>query len=162
MENINSFYDLYAESASGKRINMSDFKWKVIMIVNTASKCWLTWQFIWLEALYKKYSDQGLIILWFPCNQFANQEPWESQEIKKQCLLNYGVTFPIFKKCDVNWEHTSDIFTYLKNNTQNIFWSRIKWNFTKFIISRDGNIIKRFAPITPPEKLEKTIIKLLK
>ena len=159
---MNNFYDLEAELPSGKIVNMWDFKWKVIIVVNTASKCWLTWQYVWLEALYKKYKDQGLVILWFPCNQFANQEPGDSTSIKQQCLLNYWVTFPIFKKSDVNWKQTSEVFKYLKDNTLNIFWSRIKWNFTKFIISKDGKKIKRFAPITKPQKMEKLIIQLLK
>lgn len=156
-----NFYNLEAELPTGDILSMWDFKWKVILVVNTASKCWLTWHYVWLEELYKKYKDQWLVVLWFPCNQFANQEPLDSKDIKEQCLLNYGVTFPILKKSDVNWKNTSEIFRFLKENSSSIFWKKIKWNFTKFIISRWWDSIKRFSPTTKPENLEKTIVKLL-
>lgn len=159
---MKNFYELEAVLPSGKIVKMEEYKWKVILIVNTASKCWLTPQYEWLENLYKKYKNKWLVILWFPCNQFANQEPWTDDEIKQNCLINYWVSFPIFKKVDVNWENTCEIFKYLKDNTFSLFWKNIKWNFTKFLISSDWKKIKRFAPLVKPEDLEEKIIKLLK
>ncbi|MGB2111448.1 MAG: glutathione peroxidase [Patescibacteria group bacterium] len=141
---------------------MKDYEGKVVIVVNTASKCGLTYQYAGLEKLYQKYKDQGLVILGFPCNQFANQEPGDSKAIEQGCLINYGVTFPMFEKTDVNGENTHEIFKYLKNNTFALFGKKIKWNFTKFIVDKNGNPIKRFAPTTKPEKLEKMIEKLLK
>lgn len=158
---MNNFYKLSAELPSGKSISMEEYKWKVIIIANTASKCGLTYQYEGLEELYKKYKDQGLVVLGFPCNQFANQEPGSDSEIKEQCLLNYGVTFPVFKKVDVNGEDTHEVFKYLKDNSFALFGKKIKWNFTKFVISKDGTSVKRFAPTTKPHKLEKHIISLL-
>ena len=159
---MNDFYELEGTLPSGKTVKLDEYKGKVIIIANTASKCGLTYQYEGLEALYKKYKDQWLVVLWFPCNQFANQEPGSDEEIKQNCLINYGVTFPVFKKVDVNGKDTHEIFNYLKKSTFNIFWNKIKWNFTKFLVSKDWTTIKRFAPITKPEKLEKQIIKLLK
>lgn len=158
---MKKFYELEAELPSWKKIKLEEFKGKVIIIANTASKCWLTYQYEWLEALYKKYKDQWLVVLGFPCNQFANQEPWSDEEIKQNCLINYWVTFPVFKKIEVNGENTHEIFKFLKDNTFSIFWKKIKWNFTKFLVSKDWKTIKRFAPVTKPEKLEKQIISLL-
>ncbi|MDD3145379.1 MAG: glutathione peroxidase [Candidatus Gracilibacteria bacterium] len=156
-----NFYDLEAELPSGKKVKLEEYKGKVIIIANTASKCGLTYQYAGLEELYKKYSDKGLVVLGFPCNQFANQEPGTDDEIKQNCLINYGVTFPVFKKIDVNGENTHEIFKYLKENTFSLFGKKIKWNFTKFVVSKDGKIIKRFAPVTKPEKLENIIEKFL-
>lgn len=158
---MKNFYDLEAELPSGKKVKLEEYKGKVIIIANTASKCGLTYQYTWLEELYKKYSDKWLVVLWFPCNQFANQEPWTDEEIKQNCLINYWVTFPVFKKIDVNWENTHEIFKYLKENTFSLFWNKIKWNFTKFVVSKDWKTIKRYAPVTKPEKLEKLIVKFL-
>ncbi|MDD3793814.1 MAG: glutathione peroxidase [Candidatus Gracilibacteria bacterium] len=158
---MKNFYELEAELPSGKKVKLEEYKGKVIIIANTASKCGLTYQYAGLEELYKRYSDRGLVVLGFPCNQFANQEPGTDEEIKQNCLINYGVTFPVFKKIDVNGENTHEIFSYLKENTFSLFGSKIKWNFTKFIISKDGKTIKRFAPVTKPEKLEKLIVKFL-
>lgn len=159
---MSDFYKLEGELSSWKKVSMWEYEGKVILIVNTASKCWLTGQYEWLEALYKKYKDSWLVILWFPCNQFANQEPWSSEEIKEQCLLNYWVTFPVFSKIEVNWENTHEIFKFLKKQNFNLFWSKIKWNFTKFLVSKDWKTFKRFAPIKKPESLENDIIWLLK
>lgn len=158
---MKNFYEIEAEMPSGEKIKLEQYKWKVIIIANTASKCWLTYQYKWLESLYKKYKDKWLVVLWFPCNQFANQEPWTDEEIKQNCLINYGVTFPVFKKIDVNGDNAHEVFKFLKDNTCSIFWKKIKWNFTKFLISKDAKIIKRFSPTTKPEKLEKHIEKLL-
>lgn len=158
MKNI---YDLEAELPSWKRIKLSGYAWKVLLIVNTASNCGLTYQYEWLQILSEKYKDQWLVVLWFPCNQFANQEPWTDEEIKNSCLLNYWVTFPVFKKVEVNWKNTHEIFEYLKKNSFSLFWKNIKWNFTKFLVSRNWKKIKRFSPTTKPENLEKEIINFL-
>lgn len=158
---MNDFYKLNAELPSGEVVSMEQYKGKVVLITNTASKCGLTYQYTGLEELYKKYKDQGLVILGFPCNQFANQEPGSDEEIKSACLLNYGVTFPVFKKVDVNGEFTHEVFNYLKNNSFTFFGKKIKWNFSKFLVNKDGTKIKRFAPVTKPEKLEKYILELL-
>lgn len=156
------FYNLSAKSLTGKETSMKEYEGKVVIVVNTASKCGLTYQYAGLEELYKKYKDQGLVILGFPCNQFANQEPGDSKSIQQWCLINYGVTFPMFEKVDVNGENTHPIFKYLKNSVFALFGKKIKWNFTKFIIDKNGNPVKRFSPTTKPEKLAKTIQKLLK
>lgn len=158
---MKNFYELQAELPSGEVVTMEQYKWKVVLIANTASKCGLTYQYEGLEELYKKYKDQGLVVLGFPCNQFANQEPGTDQEIKSACLLNYGVTFPVFKKVDVNGEHTHEVFDFLKKNSSSFFGKKIKWNFTKFLVNKDGTKIERFAPVTKPEKLEKQILELL-
>ncbi len=160
-KNMKKLYDLEGELPSWKKVKLSEYAWKVLLIVNTASKCGLTYQYEWLQALYEKYKDEWLMILGFPCNQFANQEPWSDEEIKANCLINYWVTFPVFKKVDVNWKNTHEIFKYLKANTFNLFWSKIKWNFTKFLISKDGKKIKRFSPMAKPESFENEIIKFL-
>lgn len=157
----NDFYNLSAISLRGEEISMSQYKGKVVLIINTASKCWLTYQYKGLEALYQKYKDQGLVVLGFPCNQFGNQEPGGKKEISEGCLINYGVSFPIFSKIEVNGKNTHPIFTYLKSHIFNLFGQKIKWNFTKFIIDKQWNVVKRIAPITKPEKLEKIIISLL-
>jgi len=158
----NGFYNLSAKSLTGNEVSMKEYEGKVVIVVNTASKCGLTYQYAGLEKLYQKYKDQGLVILGFPCNQFANQEPGDSKSIQQGCLINYGVTFPMFEKVDVNGENAHPIFTYLNNSVFALFGKKIKWNFTKFIIDKNGNPIKRFSPTTKPEKLEKMIEKLLK
>ncbi len=157
---MSSFYSLKAQLSFGETIEMSNYKDKVILIVNTASKCGLTPQYEWLEKLYQKYKDKWFVILWFPCNQFANQEP--DEQTKQACLLNYWVSFPIFKQIDVNWKHTHPVFKYLKKQKFSIFWSRIKWNFTKFLISKDWTSVNRYSPTTKPEDIEKDILELLK
>lgn len=155
------FYNISAQRLRGEEEKMENYAGKVILIVNTASKCGLTYQYAWLEKLYQKYKDRGLVILWFPCNQFANQEPWDSKAIEQWCLINYGVTFPMFAKVDVNGNDTHPLFEYLKNSVFNLFGKNIKWNFTKFLVDKNGNPVKRFAPMVKPEKLEKAIEKML-
>lgn len=155
---MNNFYDLSAEAANGKIIQMSSYKDKVILVVNTASKCGFTQQYAGLEKLYKDYSNQGLIILAFPCNQFAGQEPGTGAEIVSFCQLNFGVSFPIFKKIKVNGLEAHPIFVYLKKELSELLGRRIKWNFTKFLINRSGKPIKRFAPTTTPKEIEKYLI----
>lgn len=157
-----SFYQFTAKSLHGKEISMDEYRGKAVVVVNTASKCGLTPQYEGLEALYKKYKDDGLVILGFPSNQFANQEPGDEKSIAEGCLVNYGVTFPMFSKVDVNGETAHPIFRYLKGELGSILGSKIKWNFTKFLIDRNGKPVKRFAPTTKPEKMEESIKKVLK
>lgn len=140
---------------------METFKGKVVLVVNTASKCGLTPQYEGLETLYRKHKDEGLVILGFPCNQFGNQEPGGKKEIEEGCLINYGVSFPVFDKVDVNGDNAHPVFKYLKSELGSILGSRIKWNFTKFLIDANGKPVKRFAPITKPEKIEPYVEKLL-
>lgn len=157
-----TFYDLEAKKINGDAIGMNDYQDKTIIVVNTASKCGLTPQYEGLEKLYQKYKDQGLIVLGFPCNQFANQEAGSSDEIQEFCQVNYGVSFPIFEKIDVNGKDAHPIFKYLKSNLSGgIFGSKIKWNFTKFVIDKRGNPVKRFGPTTKPENMEKYIQNIL-
>src|SRR4030066_2607139 len=128
------FYDFKAKTLQGKEIGMDTYKGKTVLVVNTASKCGLTPQYEGLEALYRKYSDKGLVILGFPCNQFANQEPGDEKSISEGCMIKYGVTFPMFLKIEVNGKNAHPIYKYLKKELSGLFGSRIKWNFTKFLI----------------------------
>jgi glutathione peroxidase len=156
-----TFYDFKAKTLKGKEVALEEFKGKTVLVVNTASQCGLTPQFEGLEKLYEKYKDQGLVVLGFPCNQFANQEPGDEKSISEGCVMNYGVTFPMFSKVDVNGSTAHPLFKYLKSKLGGILGSNIKWNFTKFLIDAQGRPVKRFAPITKPEALEKDIVKLL-
>lgn len=156
-----SIYSLKFKSLQGKEIEMSTFKNKVILVVNTASKCGFTPQYKELELLHQKYKDQGLVIIGFPCNQFNGQEPGTSKEIEQGCLINYGVSFIMADKIDVNGPNSHPIFVHLKNELHGFITKSIKWNFTKFLIDKDGFAFKRFAPITKPMAMEKYIIKLL-
>lgn len=148
------FYEFEALSLEGKTIRMSDFQHKTVLIVNTASKCGLTPQLKGLEKLYQKYKDKGLVVLGFPSNQFANQEPGDAKSIEEACRINYGITFPMFSKIDVNGKHAHPLFNYLKSELKGLFGNRIKWNFTKFLIDKNGKPVKRFAPITKPEAID--------
>lgn len=156
-----SIYDFKALTSNGKVLDFNQFRGKVLLIVNTASKCGFTPQFAGLEELNRKYRDKGLVILGFPCNQFAQQDPWSDEEISNFCQVNYGVTFQMMKKIDVNGENESPIYTYLKEKTKNILSDDIKWNFTKFLISPNGKKIKRYAPTVKPSRLEKDIEAML-
>ena len=156
-----NFYQFTAKSLQGKEIAMDTYKGKVVLVVNTASKCGFTPQFEGLEELYKKYKNKGFVILGFPCNQFANQEPGDAKEISEGCLINYGVTFPMFSKIEVNGINAHLIYKYLKHELSGFAGERIKWNFTKFLINKSGKPIKRFAPITKPSKIESYILKQL-
>lgn len=155
------FYQFTATSLQDKEISMETYQGKTILVVNTASKCGLTPQYEGLENLYQKYKDRGLVILGFPCNQFANQEPGDNQSIADNCVLNYGVTFPMFSKIDVNGTNAHPIFKYLKSELSGWFGSKIKWNFTKFLINEKGKPIKRFSPITKPERIDKYLGKMI-
>jgi glutathione peroxidase len=157
-----NFYQFKATTLQGKEISMESYKGKIILVVNTASKCGLTPQYEGLEKLYQDYSEKGLVILGFPCNQFGNQEPGDEKSISEGCLINYGVTFPMFAKVDVNGDNAHPIFKYLKSKLKGTFGNSIKWNFTKFLIDEQGTPLKRFAPTTKPEKIEKFLKSYLK
>ena len=154
-------YDFSINSLQGKPIDLALFNGKVLLIVNTASKCGFTPQYKELETLHEQYSDKGLVIVGVPCNQFGHQEPDNANVIAEQCLTYYGVDFIVTEKIAVNGPNSHPLFTYLRNALPGLFGNNIKWNFTKFLIGRDGTPIARFAPITKPNKLEKDIKKAL-
>jgi len=157
-----SFYDLQAELPGGKSLQLSELKGKVILIVNVASECLLSTQYKGLQALYEKYKEKDFVILGFPCNQFNGQEPGDDATIGQACSLNYGVTFPLMKKSDVNGANSNDVFKFLKKERPGLFGiSQIKWNFEKFLVDREGNVVKRWAPTTSPEAIEPDIAALL-
>ena len=180
---MTTIYDFKALNNKGEEVDFSQYKGQVLMIVNTASKCGFTPQYDGLEALYQKYKDQGLVIIGFPCDQFAHQEPGSDEEIAEFCRLNHGVTFPLMKKTDVNGKDAHPIFEYLKTAAPTEEYKGIKakathtmlkgisksvekdsdilWNFTKFLVSKDGSIVKRFAPTTEPADFEKDIQEML-
>ena len=156
------FYQLTATRLRGQPLSMADYAGKVVLVVNTASHCGFTPQYAGLEALYQKYAAQGLVVLGFPCNQFGKQEPGGADEIEQTCHVNYGVSFPMFEKVDVNGPAAHPLFRYLKQALPGVLGGRIKWNFTKFLIGRDGTPLARFAPFTTPEKMEASILAALK
>ncbi|NIF31970.1 glutathione peroxidase [Enterobacter sp. Cy-643] len=156
------FHQLTATSLTGQQVALSDYAGKLVLVVNTASQCGFTPQYAGLEALYKKYAAQGLVVLGFPCNQFGKQEPGDADEISQTCHINYGVSFPMFAKVEVNGTAAHPVFRYLKKELPGVLGGRIKWNFTKFLIGRDGKPLKRFAPFTTPEKMEAIIVAALK
>lgn len=159
---LNSIYDFKIKSLQGKEINFSDFKNKVILVVNTASKCGFTPQYSSLQELYAKYQDRGLVVIGFPCNQFGGQEPGDAKEIQESCLVNYGVSFLITEKVDVNGENASPIFELLKQSLPGIMGTEdIKWNFTKFLINKNGNPLKRYASSFEPTDIATDIEELL-
>lgn len=153
------FYDFKAKRLNGREVSLEEYKDKVVLVVNTASKCGFTPQLTGLTKLYEKYSDKGFVILGFPCNQFGRQDP--DGEARNNCLINYGVRFPMFERIDVNGANAHPLFNYLKAEAGGILGNNIKWNFTKFLIDRKGKVVKRFAPITKPEKIGSYIMKLL-
>jgi len=159
---LTTIYNFSATLINGQELKLSDLKGKVLLIVNTASKCGFTPQYKDLESLYKKYNEKGLMILGFPCNQFGNQEPGDSTEILKFCQLNYDVTFPVFKKIEVNGENEHPLFKFLKSKLPGLMGTKtIKWNFTKFLVDNEGNPLKRYAPKDSINSIEKDIIPLL-
>ncbi len=156
--------DVYAfnvKNIDGEEISLSEYKGKVLLIVNTASKCGFTKQYEGLQKLYEKHKDSGLVILGFPCNQFGGQEPGDSEQIKSFCTINYDVSFPMFEKVVVNGKDAHPLYKFLKDKKNGILGSAIKWNFTKFLIARDGIPVQRFAPNTTPDEIEKNIIELI-
>ena len=157
-----SVYDYVVVDNKKQDVNLNDYKGKVLLIVNTATGCGFTPQYKGLEELYQKYKDQGFEILDFPCNQFLNQAPGSDDEIHEFCSLRYKVTFKQFSKIKVNGKDALPLYKYLKSQKRGFLGKRIKWNFTKFLVDKDGNIVKRYAPTTKPEKIEKKIAELLK
>ena len=158
---MTDIYQFEAELLNEENKKFSDYQGKVLLIVNTASKCGFTPQFAGLEKLYEKYKDQGFEVLGFPCNQFGGQDPGSNDQIGSFCQKNYGVTFPMFAKVDVKGANAHVIFRFLTNNSKGILGSGIKWNFTKFLIGKDGKVLNRYAPTTKPETLEEDIEKAL-
>ena len=152
---MEEFYQLSAKSLLGKEISMNRYRGKTVLVVNTASKCGFTPQYEGLEKLYEKYRDQGFEILGFPCNQFGGQEPRDEKSIASGCVNIYGITFQMFSKVEVNGKNAHPIFKFLKSKLGSVFGSRIKWNFTKFLIGPDGTPIKRFSPSTKPEAIDR-------
>jgi glutathione peroxidase len=157
-----SVYDFTVKTIRGEEKSMADYKGKVLLIVNTASKCGFTPQYKELQELYDEYKDKGFEVLGFPCNQFGHQEPGSESEIESFCQLNYGVTFPMFAKVDVNGANAHPLFVYLTEKAPGILGTKaIKWNFTKFLVDKNGNVVSRFAPQTKPSELKQEIEKLL-
>ena len=153
-----SIYDVEAKQLNGSSVTLDQFKGKALLIVNTASKCGFTPQYQALEAVYRKFKDRGLQILGFPCNQFGKQEPGDAQEIANFCSTHYEVSFPMFEKIEVNGDGAHPLYRLLKSAAPGVLGSEaIKWNFTKFLVGRDGKVIKRYAPATKPEKIEQDI-----
>ncbi|HSC69531.1 MAG TPA: glutathione peroxidase [Cellvibrio sp.] len=150
---MSPFYSFSAQSLNGAPIALSDYAGKWVLVVNTASQCGFTPQYAGLEALYKELGAQGLVILGFPCNQFGAQEPGDAQQIAQTCQINYGVSFPMFAKVDVNGSNAHPLFQWLTRELPGLFGKPVRWNFTKFLIAPDGEPIKRFAPVTKPEKI---------
>lgn len=151
---MSEFHTLHARSLRGEDIALSRYAGKVVLVVNTASKCGFTPQYAGLETLYRRFASEGLMVLGFPCNQFGNQEPGDASTIEGSCLINYGVSFPMFEKIDVKGPNAHPLFHWLTTQLPGVLGRRVKWNFTKFLIGRDGTPLRRFAPITRPEKLE--------
>lgn len=158
---MSSLYDIAVQKPTGETISMAEYTGKVILIVNTATKCGLAPQFEELETLWNTYSHDDFMVLGFPCNQFLGQEPETDETVESVCKINFGVTFPLFAKIDVNGSGTHPLYQFLKSK-KGWFWNRgIKWNFTKFLIDREGNVIERYAPTTSPLSIKKDIEKLL-
>lgn len=159
---MTSIYDFSAETIDGQPAPLADYRDKVLLIVNTASQCGFTKQYAGLEALYRKYRDRGLVVLGFPCNQFGAQEPGDAEEIKTFCSLTYDVDFPMMRKIDVNGPKAHPLYAYLKAQKKGVLGTQsIKWNFTKFLVGRDGKVAGRFAPTVEPQALEGAIERLL-
>ncbi|WHX42728.1 glutathione peroxidase [Mesobacillus sp. AQ2] len=158
---METVYDFTVKKANGDTQSLRDFEGKPMLIVNTASKCGLTPQFKGLQELYDQYQEKGLEILGFPCGQFNNQEYDNIAETTQFCQLNYGVTFPMYAKIDVNGANTDPLFAFLKEQKGGVLTKDIKWNFTKFLVDRDGHVVKRYAPTTEPEKIENDLCELL-
>jgi glutathione peroxidase len=158
---MKTVYDFTVKKTNGQEQSLRDYEGKPMLIVNTASKCGLTPQFEGLQELYDQYNEKGLEILGFPCGQFNNQEFDNIQETTEFCQLNYGVSFPMFAKIDVNGQHEDPLFTFLKDQKGGVLTKDIKWNFTKFLVDQNGQVIKRYAPTTEPGKIEKDLAELL-
>ena len=153
-----NLYDFTVKNKKGESISLAEYKGKVVLIVNIATKCGFTPQLTGLEELWNTYQDKGLVILGFPCNQFANQNPDSDNQTQEFCSLNYGVTFPILKKINVNGNDADPLYKWLKSKKGGILWSAIKWNFTKFLINKNGEVVHRFSPTASPSSIEKYIV----
>lgn len=158
---MSNFYDLTVKTPSGQELNMADYKGKPVLIINTATKCGLAPQFDGLEKLHQDYKEKGLVVLGFPCNQFAGQEPETNDSVIESCKINHGVTFQLTEKIEVNGSNAHPIFKHLKKEKGGFLLSSIKWNFTKFLINKEGEVIQRYAPTTAPEKIAGDIEKAL-
>jgi glutathione peroxidase len=159
---MTTVFDFTAQDIAGKDVDLSQYQGKVLLIVNTASKCGFTPQYKGLQALFEKYRERGLEVLGFPCNQFGHQEPGDEAAISEFCELNFGVDFPLFGKIDVNGDEAHPLYRHLKEEAPGLLGSKaVKWNFTKFLVNRDGQVVKRYAPTDKPESLAKDIEKLL-
>jgi glutathione peroxidase len=161
-ETMKTIYDIEVKTIDGKTIKLEKYENRVMLIVNVASKCGYTNQYEGLQTLHQNYQSKGLSILGFPCNQFLSQEPGTEEEIKEFCSINFGVSFDMFSKIDVNGDDTHPLYVYLKENAKGLLGSEIiKWNFTKFLVDKDGKVLKRYAPSTTPLEIEKDIKELL-
>jgi glutathione peroxidase len=160
-ESMTTLQEFSATSIDGQDIDLSSYAGQVVLVVNTASECGLTPQFEGLQALHEQYADQGLVVLGFPCDQFGNQEPGDDEQIAGFCQRNYGVTFPMFSKIEVNGDGAHPLFKWLREQKSGLLGDKLKWNFTKFLIGKDGQVIDRYAPTTKPEKLADDIEKAL-
>lgn len=159
---MSSIYDILIRKADGTETTLAEYREKVLLIVNVASKCGFTLQYEGLEALYKQYKDRGLVVLGFPCNQFLKQESGDDASIQQFCKVNFGVTFPVFAKIDVNGSNANPLYTFLKYAQRGWFWTTaIKWNFTKFVVDRSGNVVRRIGTATKPAAIAPEIEKLL-
>jgi len=158
---MSKFYSIQVKDAKGDVLSLEQYKGNVVVVVNVASKCGFTPQYKDLQELYDTYKEQGLVILGFPCNQFKEQEPGSAEEIQSFCSLTYGVDFPVLDKVDVNGENEAPLYTFLKEEQKGLLGSSIKWNFTKFLIDKEGNVVKRYAPNVNPLKMKKDIEKYL-
>ncbi|PZR05568.1 MAG: glutathione peroxidase [Archangium gephyra] len=153
-----NLYDIEVKTISGEKQTMRDYAGKTVLVVNVASKCGYTPQYAGLEALWKKYQDKGLVILGFPCDQFLNQEPGNEEEIQSFCQLNFGVSFPLFSKIEVNGDNAHPLFKFLKHEKPGLLGTEaIKWNFTKFLVDKNGKVVERFGPRDTPESIEAKI-----
>lgn len=158
---MTALYDFTAKTLDGKERSLADYSGRVVLVVNTASKCGFTPQYKGLQELHEAYADKGLAIIGFPCNQFGGQEPGGSGEIEEFCQVNYGVTFQMMEKINVNGDDAHPLFKWLREQKSGVMGNKIKWNFTKFLIGKDGQVIERYAPATKPEKISGDIEKAL-
>jgi len=156
-----SVHQFSAKLITGEDKPLADYEGNVLLIVNTATQCGFTPQLEGLEKLHQTYQDEGFSVLGFPCNQFGNQEPGTNEEVAETCSMEYGVNFPLFEKIDVNGEDAHPLYQYLTSEAKGVFSGKIKWNFTKFLVDRDGKVVERFAPTTKPEKIEEHVKELL-
>ena len=161
MANDQSIYDFTVADSSGNAVSLEDYRGKVMLIVNTASKCGFTPQYTQLQELYDQYSERDFVVLALPCNQFGGQEPGSNAEVQEFCQINFGLSFPVMGKIDVNGPEQHALYTHLKSQAGGLLNSKIKWNFTKFLVDREGNVVKRFGSISKPADIAKDIEKLL-